>query len=61
MASYRFITLAIVAIIVLPTVVMATEYLVGDDKGWNINFKSQDWAKDKVFYVGDTLGTYLRL
>ncbi|TXG66368.1 hypothetical protein EZV62_007643 [Acer yangbiense] len=55
MASYRFITLAIVAIIVLPTVVMATEYIVGDDKGWNLNFKSQDWAKDKVFYVGDTL------
>ncbi|KAK1583007.1 hypothetical protein Q3G72_020173 [Acer saccharum] len=55
MASYRFITLAIVAIIVLPTVVMATEYIVGDDKGWNINFTSQDWAKDKVFYVGDTL------
>ncbi|KAK2638323.1 hypothetical protein Ddye_026118 [Dipteronia dyeriana] len=55
MASYRFITLAIVAIIVLPTVVMATEHIVGDDKGWTVNFNYQDWAKDKVFRVGDTL------
>ncbi|KAI9186136.1 hypothetical protein LWI28_014093 [Acer negundo] len=55
MASYRFITLAIVAIIVLPTVVMATQHIVGDDKGWTINVNYQDWAKDKVFHVGDTL------
>ena len=61
MASYRFITLAIVAIIVLPTVVMATDHIVGDDKGWTTNVNYTDWAKDKVFHVGDTLGTYLRL
>ncbi|KAJ9556093.1 hypothetical protein OSB04_010707 [Centaurea solstitialis] len=34
------------------------EILVGDDKGWTMNFDYQAWANGKEFYVGDTLGIY---
>ena len=49
------IALAVFAI-VLPVVAMATEFTVGDDQGWTINFDYEAWAKDKVFRVGDELG-----
>ncbi|RVW11877.1 hypothetical protein CK203_085681 [Vitis vinifera] len=52
MASKQLAALAIFAI-VLPTVAMATEFTVGDDQGWTINFDYEAWAKDKVFHVGD--------
>ncbi|RVW25551.1 hypothetical protein CK203_115724 [Vitis vinifera] len=48
------IALAVFAI-VLPAVAMATEFTVGDDQGWTINFDYEAWAKDKVFRVGDEL------
>ncbi|PON62525.1 Phytocyanin domain containing protein [Trema orientale] len=54
MASERFVILAI-AVILLPTVAIAMEYIVGDDKGWTTNFDYDTWAKDKMFNVGDTL------
>ena len=38
---------------------MATEFTVGDDSGWTINFDYNAWAKDKVFRVGDNLGNVL--
>lgn len=57
MASNLLATLSIV-LIVLPTVAMATEYIVGDQAGWTVNFDYQAWAKDKVFRVGDKLGTF---
>lgn len=47
--------------IVLPTVAMAAEYTVGDKSGWTVNYNYADWAKDKVFYVGDKLSMYLLL
>ncbi|TYI02415.1 hypothetical protein ES332_A11G266100v1 [Gossypium tomentosum] len=52
MASNKLLMLSVVAIC-LPAIAMATDYLVGDDSGWTINFDYQAWAKDKVFYVGD--------
>ena len=55
MASKQLAALAIFAI-VLPAVAMATEFTVGDDQGWTINFNYEAWAKDKVFHVGDKLG-----
>lgn len=55
MASNRFVILGI-AVILLPTIAMATEYIVGDDKGWNLGVDYQAWAKDKMFNVGDSLG-----
>ncbi|XP_019079647.2 blue copper protein 1a-like [Vitis vinifera] len=53
MASKRFVV-AILAF-VLPAVAMATEFTVGDDQGWTINFDYEAWSKDKVFQVGDEL------
>ncbi|KAG4176242.1 hypothetical protein ERO13_A11G232600v2 [Gossypium hirsutum] len=55
MASNKLLMLSVVAIC-LPAMAMATDYLVGDDSGWTINFDYQAWAKDKVFYVGDKFG-----
>ncbi|KAK8532138.1 hypothetical protein V6N13_131480 [Hibiscus sabdariffa] len=46
--------LAIVAMF-LPAMAVATEYIVGDDKGWTTNFDYQAWATDKVFHLGDKL------
>ncbi|XP_034693507.1 mavicyanin-like [Vitis riparia] len=54
MASRQFVVLAIVAV-VLPTVAMAAEFTVGDDKGWTNKVDYQAWAKGKTFLVGDTL------
>lgn len=53
-SSQLFIVLAILAI-VSPTI-SATDYIVGDDKGWTINVDYQAWAQGKLFYVGDNLG-----
>ncbi|KAL1827519.1 hypothetical protein ACET3Z_005931 [Daucus carota] len=37
------------------SVVSAKDFMVGDNKGWTINFDYQAWAQDKEFYVGDKL------
>ncbi|KAL8263792.1 hypothetical protein R6Q59_021922 [Mikania micrantha] len=42
-------------ILVLATSISAKEYVVGDENGWTLDFDYQTWAKDKVFFVGDTL------
>ncbi|KAJ4835330.1 hypothetical protein Tsubulata_012796 [Turnera subulata] len=52
--SHLLIVFAIVATI-LPAATMATEYIVGDDKGWNVSVDYNAWASDKVFNVGDIL------
>ncbi|XWS58546.1 hypothetical protein CRYUN_Cryun08bG0043200 [Craigia yunnanensis] len=54
MASNKFLMLTIVAIF-LPAMAMATDFIVGDDSGWTINFNYEAWSKDKVFRVGDKL------
>ena len=56
MASNKFLMLTIVAIF-LPAMAVATDFIVGDDSGWTINFDYQAWAKDKVLRIGDKLGT----
>ncbi|KAF9592283.1 hypothetical protein IFM89_013509, partial [Coptis chinensis] len=48
------VTLAIVAV-VLPSVALATEFVVGDAAGWTNDFDYVAWAKDKEFRVGDSL------
>ncbi|CAI9093861.1 OLC1v1029451C1 [Oldenlandia corymbosa var. corymbosa] len=47
------IALAMVATIFAPT--MAADFVVGDDKGWTLNFDYQKWAEGKEFHVGDKL------
>ncbi|KAK6942472.1 Phytocyanin domain [Dillenia turbinata] len=41
--------------ILLPSAIRATDYTVGDDKGWTVSVNYQAWAKDKQFRVGDKL------
>ncbi|XP_010058204.2 blue copper protein 1b [Eucalyptus grandis] len=53
-SSIIFVTLALVAASVLAPV-MGTDFMVGDDKGWTLNFDYQAWAAGKQFYVGDNL------
>ncbi|KAL4181677.1 hypothetical protein AMTRI_Chr12g238540 [Amborella trichopoda] len=43
------------AIVVLPAIVLAKDHVVGDEKGWTINFDYNSWAEGKEFIVGDTL------
>ena len=56
MASTRIIILLAIA---LPALVSAKEFMVGDQKGWTINFDYQQWAQDKEFHVGDKLSKLL--
>ncbi|KAI6707294.1 hypothetical protein NL676_010256 [Syzygium grande] len=53
-SSIIFMTLALVAASV-PASVMSTDFMVGDDKGWTLNFDYQAWAEGKQFYVDDKL------
>ncbi|XP_030520532.1 blue copper protein 1a-like [Rhodamnia argentea] len=54
MAS-QFAILAIFAFVALPSVALAMQWTVGDDSGWTNGYNYTDWAKDKVFQVGDSL------
>ncbi|XP_076937548.1 blue copper protein 1b-like [Bidens hawaiensis] len=49
------VVLTILVAVLLPTTIVATEYVVGDGSGWTTNFDYQKWAQDKTFYVGDKL------
>ncbi|XP_022004355.1 blue copper protein 1b [Helianthus annuus] len=54
-SSHSTIVFILVTLGVLATLVSATEYTVGDENGWTLDFDYQTWAKDKVFVVGDKL------
>lgn len=56
MAMSRLNMVFLATFFVIATSISAKEYIVGDDSGWTLDFDYQAWAKDKVFYVGDTLG-----
>ncbi|PWA35086.1 cupredoxin [Artemisia annua] len=56
MASSRSTIIFVATFFVLATSISATEYIVGDASGWSLDFDYQTWAKDKVFFVGDSLG-----
>uniref|UniRef100_M8BVP8 Blue copper protein n=1 Tax=Aegilops tauschii TaxID=37682 RepID=M8BVP8_AEGTA len=47
---------AALAVAFLPGLAVATEYVVGDDKGWTLDFNYTAWTETKQFVVGDTLG-----
>ncbi|KAL4591905.1 hypothetical protein LXL04_004880 [Taraxacum kok-saghyz] len=50
-----FLVLAIFNIMLLPTTIVATQYVVGDNSGWTLDFDYQAWASTKAFKVGDAL------
>ncbi|KAH7514059.1 hypothetical protein FEM48_Zijuj11G0048300 [Ziziphus jujuba var. spinosa] len=54
MASPQLFIILAIAAIFIPSI-SAVEFVVGDDKGWTVNFDYQSWAQGKVFRVGDTL------
>ncbi|XP_021826091.1 stellacyanin-like [Prunus avium] len=51
----RATNLLVIALIVFPSMVLATEYVVGDDEGWNSGVDYYAWLDGKTFYVGDVL------
>ncbi|KAG2405380.1 hypothetical protein LR48_Vigan03g194900 [Vigna angularis] len=44
-----------ISMVLLSSVALATDFVVGDDKGWTLDFNYTVWAQDKVFRVGDNL------
>ncbi|XP_057512791.1 blue copper protein-like [Actinidia eriantha] len=42
----------IILAIIFPVMVSSKDFMVGDDKGWTINFDYQAWAKGKDFRLG---------
>ncbi|KAI5345349.1 hypothetical protein L3X38_013226 [Prunus dulcis] len=51
----RATDLLAIALIVFPSMVLATEYVVGNDEGWNSGVNYYAWLDGKTFYVGDVL------
>ncbi|KAJ4843996.1 hypothetical protein Tsubulata_036716, partial [Turnera subulata] len=49
MAYIHFFAFATVAAIMLPTITMAADYIVGDGKGWNAGVDYQAWASSSMF------------
>ena len=56
MASARIVLILSISMVLLSSVAIATDHIVGDDKGWTVDFDYTQWAQDKVFRVGDNLG-----
>ncbi|GMJ06169.1 uclacyanin 1 [Hibiscus trionum] len=54
MAYSKFFIIAVVALFAVPSS-LATEFTVGDEKGWSLDFDYQGWATGKEFRVGDKL------
>lgn len=52
-------TILLLLSIILPAIVSAEEFIVGDDMGWTTFFDYQSWAQGKDFRVGDKLGNTL--
>lgn len=55
MTVHRSLVIFAIVVFMAPTISLAMDYVVGDDKGWSLDGNYTDWAKDKQFYVGDTL------
>lgn len=49
------IILFVAMVAAVATSVSSKEFIVGDDKGWTLNFDYQAWAYGKKFVVGDKL------
>lgn len=56
MALRAFLIMMIVAIVLAPA--LATDYMVGDDAGWKLDYNYTEWAKGKDFHVGDTISKF---
>lgn len=59
MASWKILVALAIFALAFPST-LATQWIVGDSAGWNLNVNYVDWAAGKTFVVGDTLGTLTR-
>ena len=50
--------LAVIALFAVSPSMEATQYIVGDDQGWNSGVDYYSWMDGKTFHVGDSLGAY---
>ncbi|XP_061343300.1 blue copper protein 1a-like [Gastrolobium bilobum] len=55
MAFSRIALFLAISMVLFSSVAMATDYNVGDQSGWTLDFNYTQWAQDKVFRVGDNL------
>ncbi|PRQ57710.1 putative cupredoxin [Rosa chinensis] len=56
MARVSTTALVVIAVfVVFPSMVLAKQYIVGDDQGWEGTVDYQAWADGKTFHVGDVL------
>ncbi|MBA0653952.1 hypothetical protein Goklo_021050 [Gossypium klotzschianum] len=55
MAIHRSLVIFAIVALKTPAISLATDFVVGDDDGWKLGIKYEDWAKGKQFFVGDTL------
>uniref|UniRef100_A0A0E0AF53 Phytocyanin domain-containing protein n=1 Tax=Oryza glumipatula TaxID=40148 RepID=A0A0E0AF53_9ORYZ len=56
MVCHRMLPLLVVAVALLPAAAVATNYTVGDEKGWNPDVDYTAWVKKhRPFYKGDWL------
>ncbi|XVF56840.1 hypothetical protein PTKIN_Ptkin06aG0152500 [Pterospermum kingtungense] len=55
MVVHRSLVIFALVAAIIPTISFATEFIVGDDDGWQLGVDYAEWAKDKQFFVGDTL------
>ncbi|TQE06099.1 hypothetical protein C1H46_008295 [Malus baccata] len=53
MASNKFVTLVTLVMILLPTIAMATDFIVGGDSGWTTGVDYSNWVKDKTFHYSN--------
>ncbi|KAE8660032.1 putative Uclacyanin 1 [Hibiscus syriacus] len=56
MARHHSLVIFAIVALMAPVIASATEHVVGGDDGWALGVKYDEWAKDKQFFVGDTLG-----
>ncbi|PNX61156.1 blue copper protein [Trifolium pratense] len=54
MASSRVVFIAI-SMVLLSSVALAADHIVGEDKGWTVDVNYTQWAQEMVFRVGDNL------
>ncbi|MBA0653954.1 hypothetical protein Goklo_021051 [Gossypium klotzschianum] len=55
MAIHRSLVIFAIVALMVPAISLATDFVVGDDYGWTLGINYEEWAKDKLFFVGDTL------
>ncbi|XP_015970962.1 blue copper protein 1a [Arachis duranensis] len=44
-----------ISMVLLSSFATATDFVVGDNDGWKLDYNYTKWAQDKVFHVGDVL------